>query len=257
MTPTHMPLDRPAFIKPIAHRGLHNAAAGVIENTAGAFEAGLGRGLGVECDLQPAVDGTPFVFHDATFDRLLDATGRVDARTPDAIAALRYRGSSERVLSFAAFLELAAGRGPLLVEIKSAWSQPHLEFLRQIARLAKDYKGPLALMSFDPVVMAAMADLAPDIPRGIVAGVYAGPGWDVDTLGAERAARLTDLLESKAAKPSFYAYDVKALPTPVTRYAREVQGLPLFTWTVRSASDREVARQWADAAIFEGEVMGA
>jgi glycerophosphoryl diester phosphodiesterase len=254
--PPLVPLDRAAFIKPIAHRGLHDKATGVIENTASAFAAGLARGLGVECDLQPAADGTPFVFHDATFDRLLDTTGRVDARTPSEIAALRYRSTPERVLSFAEFLELAAGRGPLLVEIKSEWAPPQADFLRKITALAASYKGPLALMSFDPAVMAVCAALAPHVPRGIVAGVYAGPGWDVETLGVARAERLTHLLDSRAAKPSFYAYDVKALPTPVTRYVRDVQGLPLFTWTVRTADDRAIASKWADAAIFEGEVAG-
>jgi glycerophosphoryl diester phosphodiesterase len=249
-------MDQSAFIKSIAHRGLHSAAMGLIENTAPAFEAGLARGFGVECDLQAASDGTPFVFHDKTFDRLLDTTGRVDARTADAIAALRYRGSSQRVLSFADLLELATGRGPLLVEIKSDWAPPRADFLRAIAGLAKGYKGPLALMSFDPAVMAVMAELAPDIPRGIVSGVYAGAGWDVETLGAARAERLTHLLDSKAAQPSFYAYDIKALPTPITRYVRAVQGLPLFAWTVRTAEDRGAAKQWADAAIFEGEAPG-
>ena len=249
-------LDRATFVKPIAHRGLHDTTTGLIENTAPAFEAGLARGFGVECDLQPAADGTPFVFHDETLDRLMDATGRIDARTPAEIAALRYRGSTERILSFAEFLERAAGRGPLLVEIKSEWMPPRREFLAKIAKLAKSYKGPLALMSFDPGVMAEMATLAPNVPRGIVSGVYAGPGWDVETLGAVRAERLTHLLESRAAAPSFYAYDVKALPTPVTRYVREVQGVALFTWTVRSAADRAAAKQWADAAIFEGDPPG-
>ena len=42
------------------------------------------------------------------------------------------------------------------------------------------------------------------------------------------------------------------LPTPVTRYVREVQGLPIFTWTVRTQEDRKIASQWADAPIFEG-----
>ena len=247
-----MTFDRTAFVRPIAHRGLHGGKTSHLENTAPAFEAGLAKGYGVECDLQPASDGTPMVFHDFTLDRLLDAKGRVDKRTPQDLQALTYRGCSERILTFADLLELAAGRGPLLVEIKSEWKPRPPAFLASIAAQAKLYKGPLALMSFDPTVMAAMAELAPDIPRGIVSGVYAGPGWNVDTLGTERAERLTHLLESRAASPSFYAYDVKALPTPVTRYVREVQGLPLFTWTVRSAADRKTAAAHADAPIFEG-----
>jgi glycerophosphoryl diester phosphodiesterase len=252
MLSSSVPLDRAAFIRPIAHRGFHDAKAGILENTAPAFEKGLARGYGIECDLQPSSDGTPMVFHDETLDRLLDAHGRIDQRTAAQLRTLTYRGQMERILPFAALLELAAGRGPLLVEIKSEWTPPRNDFLRAIAALAKSYKGPLALMSFDPAVMAAMATLAPAIPRGIVSGIYDGPDWGVEVVSQERAERLTHLLESRAANPSFYAYHVKALPTPVTQYARDVAGLPLFTWTVRTDAERRVAAQWADAPIFEG-----
>ena len=60
------------------------------------------------------------------------------------------------------------------------------------------------------------------------------------------------MLESGPAAPDFYAYDVNALPTPVTRFVREVLGLPLFTWTVRTEEQRQIAARWADAPIFEG-----
>lgn len=254
-TPNTVPLDRAAFVRPIAHRGLHDIKAGVLENTAPAFAAGLAAGHGIECDLQPASDGTPMVFHDATLDRLIDARGRIDARTPAELATLAYRARpAERILTFAGLLDLAAGRGPLLVEIKSEWKPLRSDFLRAIATLAASYKGPLALMSFDPGIMAEMARLAPKVPRGIVSGLYKGPDWDIEILGLERAERLTHLLESRIAAPSFYAYQVSALPTPVTRYVREVQGLPLFTWTVRTDADRKAAIAHADAAIFEGEI---
>ncbi len=245
-------LDRAAFLRPIAHRGLHGKITGHLENTAPAFAAAFAKGYGVECDLQPASDGTPMVFHDFTLDRLVDAVGRIDRRSPSELATTTYRGRAETILSFAEFLDLAGGRGPLLVEIKSDWKPPHDGFLQRIARSAKRYKGPLALMSFDPKVMVTMAELAPKVPRGIVSGVYAGDGWNLDKLGTKRGERLTNLLESGAALPSFFAYDVKALPTPITRYVREVQGLPLFTWTVRSATDRKTAMLHADAPIFEG-----
>jgi hypothetical protein len=44
------------------------------------------------------------------------------------------------------------------------------------------------------------------------------------------------------------------MPTPVTRFVREVLGLPVFAWTVRTAAQRRRAAQWADAAIFEGRL---
>ena len=38
--------------RPVAHRGLHDAAAGVIENTASAFAAAIDGGFAIETDLQ-------------------------------------------------------------------------------------------------------------------------------------------------------------------------------------------------------------
>lgn len=248
-----MTLDRSAFLKPIAHRGLHDGKK-LLENTAPAFSAALQKGYGIECDLQPAADGTPFVFHDFTLERLVEAKGAIRSKPPASLKALKYRDREIGMLTFAEFLELAGGRGPLLVEIKSDFGRPVPGFLENVASLARRYKGPLALMSFDPDVMATLALLAPSVSRGIVSGVYEGREWKVDKIGKPRAARLTDLLDSRPAAVAFYAYHVKALPRPVVQYAREVQGLPIFAWTVRSASDRKTAEQYADAPIFEGYV---
>lgn len=243
-------LDR-AFLRPIAHRGLHDAARGVIENTSAAFTAAIDKGYGIECDLRPASDGTPFVFHDAKFGRLIDAPGRVDRTVPATIAGLIYRGSSEHVLPFADLLDLVAGHVPLLVEIKSDWGHPSTPFLKAITALVAAYKGPLALMSFDPGVMAPIKDLAPDIPRGIISGKYSGKGWWPDKIDEARAFRLSHLLESGPVEPAFYSYDVRSLPTPVTRFVREAMRVPVMTWTVRTPSDLATAKQWADGITFE------
>jgi glycerophosphoryl diester phosphodiesterase len=245
-------LDRSVFLRPIAHRGLHDVSHGRIENTAPAFEAALARGYGIECDLRPARDGTPMVFHDVNLDRLTEGCGPLTAFGAAELKTLRYRHADTRMLTFAELLEMTAGRAPLLAEIKSEWASPDPDFLKPIAALAAAYRGPLALMSFDPALMAAVRVLAPHVPRGIVAGLYQGDGWWRDIIGEERAFRLSHLLESGPAVPSFYAYHVEALPTPVTRFAREVVGIALFAWTVRTDEDRRRAAAWADAPIFEG-----
>ncbi len=166
-------LDRAAFIRAIAHRGLHDATHGIVENTAPAFEAAMARGCGIECDLRPASGGWPIVFHDETLDRLVDGAGPVAALTPGDLARLRYRGApATSLMSFADLLDLVGGRVPLLVELKSEWTPPDADFLGLVTSLASGYRGPLALMSFDPAVMAACAALAPKIPRGIVSGLY-------------------------------------------------------------------------------------
>ena len=43
--------------RPIAHRGLHDKAKGVIENTESAFAAAIRHGYPIECDLRIAGDG--------------------------------------------------------------------------------------------------------------------------------------------------------------------------------------------------------
>ena len=248
--------DRDTFLRPIAHRGLHDADSGVIENSVGAFAAAIAAGCGIECDVRPASDGTAMVFHDATLDRVTDASGPLDAHTPAALGRIAYRGSrtSDRVMTLRDLLDQVDGQVPLLVEIKNDFTPAEPRFIDSTLAAIGDYPGPIALMSFDPAVMALVRERAPQVPRGLVAGRYREEGWWSDRLTRARAADLSDLLESGAADPDFIAYHVRDLPTPVTRYIREVQGLPLFTWTVRTPDDRAVAARWADAAIFEGPI---
>jgi glycerophosphoryl diester phosphodiesterase len=55
-----------------------------------------------------------------------------------------------------------------------------------------------------------------------------------------------------AARPRFLAYSVKDLPATLPLMARNLLGLPLLTWTVRTSEDRARAARWADQMIFEG-----
>ena len=244
--------DRASFLRPIAHRGLHDR--GITENSSPAFEAAIGKGFAIECDLRPAKNGLPVVFHDETLERVTGSSGALAQHTTESLSGVHYADGS-KVSTFAELLQQTAGQVPLVVEIKSEWEPPDQAFLAEIARLALAYSGPLALMSFDPGVMLVIRALAPSIPRGIVSGTYKsedGDTWWADKIDTNRAYRLAHLLENGPVHPAFIAYDVKALQTPVTRFVREVLGLPVLTWTVRDANDLAVARTWADAPIFEG-----
>lgn len=245
----------PVFLRPIAHRGLHDAARGVIENTPAAFEAAIAKGYAIECDLEAAFGGLPVVFHDETLDRLTEHTGPVERLSRDDLKHVRFKGSETvGIPTFAEFLELCGPRVPLVVEIKSDWSLPNTAFIGEIARLAAAHEGPIALMSFDPAVMAAIAEREPALPRGIVSGRYRDadgtPWWP--GLSRWRMFRLRHLLDDGGAAPDFYAYEVGALPTLATRLARTLHKRPLLTWTVRTEADRTRAARHADAPIFEG-----
>ena len=60
------------------------------------------------------------------------------------------------------------------------------------------------------------------------------------------------LLTAFTARPQFVAYAVADLPALAPLVARQVFGLPLLTWAVRSPAERRCAERWADQMIFEG-----
>lgn len=244
-----------AFIRPIAHRGLHDAKNGTIENTAAAFSAAITANYAIECDLQAAIDGTAMVFHDDTLDRLIDASGPVGSFAPRDLQAMPYKNAqdpTEKIMTFAAFLELVADRVPVMVEIKNEWRAPHPRFLKAIVDLSLNYSGDIALKSFDPEIMRHIRLAAPTIPCGIVAGKYSGTGWWADQLSAWRRFRLSHLLDAASVKPDFISYNLNDLPALAPLTARWLCKRPLFAWTVRTAADKRAAAKWADAPIFEG-----
>jgi glycerophosphoryl diester phosphodiesterase len=236
--------------RPFAHRGLHDRSRGIVENSASAVSAAMGKGLAVEVDLQCAAGHMPIVFHDATLDRLTNERGPVAARGADALAEIPLRNSSDRILALPALLDLVDGHVPLLLEVKSTWTREG-KFEANIAAMLSSYRGPVAVMSFDPYAIAAFRDAAPNLPRGLVAERFDNE-QDWPQLTAKQRLMMRHLLSAAIARPHFIAYDIEAMPALAPLIARTLFGLPLLTWTVRSDEERERALRYADAMIFEG-----
>jgi glycerophosphoryl diester phosphodiesterase len=236
--------------RPIAHRGLHDRAKGIVENSASAVRAAMGAGLAVEVDLQCAANHLPIVFHDETLDRLTAETGPVNAWDAGDLVKIRLRDSEDCVLSLPALLTLVNGHVPLILEVKSTWTR-YGRFEANIAKMLESYKGPVAVMSFYPYSVAAFREVAPNLPRGLVAERFDDAGhWPQLSLWQRLAMR--NLLSAAIARPNFIAYDIKGLPALAPLAARFLFGLPLLAWTVRSKEERERALRYADAMILEG-----
>jgi glycerophosphoryl diester phosphodiesterase len=234
--------------RPVAHRGLHDASAGVIENTASAVSAAVAAGYGVEVDLQITRDGEAMVHHDATLGRLNDGDGRLDRMDAAELAAIPFRGSSDRMLTLVHLLDLVAGKAALFLELKSRFDRDR-RLPARVADVLRSYAGPVAVMSFDPCQMEALQEVAPGLPRGIAAQRnYRGEG----KLTLSGRDKLGYVLHGLRSRPHFIAYHVTDLPAAAPLTARYLLGLPLLTWTVRSPADRRRAERWADQMIFEG-----
>jgi glycerophosphoryl diester phosphodiesterase len=138
----------------------------------------------------------------------------------------------------------------MLGELKSRFDGDR-RLVSRAAEVLANYAGPVAAMSFDPAVVVALREIAPGLPRGIVAERhYADNEWRAMTSAQRR--NLAFLLHAFRTRPHFVAYQVSDLPSPGPFIARYIFGLPLMTWTVRSEEDRRCARRWADQMIFEG-----
>ena len=236
--------------RPVAHRGLHDAAAGVIENTPTAFAAAVGASYAIECDLQISADGEAMVHHDDALGRLTDGSGRLDQMTSAELKRVAFKATTDRMISVGELCDLVAGRVTLVIELKSGRAGDQRLPLRA-AQVLSTYAGPAAVMSFDAAQILPLRTSAPRLTRGIVAEHRSGQ-LGAEQIFARTLRALADGRDALMAHPQFIAYSVKDLPAALPLAARHLGGLPLLTWTVRNEQDRQRAMRWADQMIFEG-----
>lgn len=236
--------------RPIAHRGLHDAAHGLIENTAGAVQAAIAANYSIEVDLQLSSDGEAMVHHDDVLGRLTEGTGRLDTFTATELRRVAFRGSDEHMMTLGELCDLVGGRIAMLIELKSRFDGDGRLPIR-VAAVLEGYRGPAAPMSFDPRQLAWLRQKSSRLPRGIVAAKYRPhPYWDL--MPAWMRHGMGYLLTALTTRPQFVAYAVADLPAFAPLFARHVFGLPLLTWAVRTEAERRIAARWADQMIFEG-----
>lgn len=236
---------------PIAHRGLHDRARGVVENSRAAAEAAIAAGYGIELDVQMTADGEAVVFHDDAMLRLTGAPGLVRDYAAAALGRIALEGGGETVPTLAEFLALVDGRAPLLIEVKDQDGAlgPDVGPLEaRVAALLAGYGGAAALMSFNPHSVACFATRAPDRPRGLTTCAFDTADW---SLPDYRRAELAALADAERTGAAFVSHDRKDLANPALARLR-AEGLPILTWTVRSPAEEAEARRVADNVTFEG-----
>jgi glycerophosphoryl diester phosphodiesterase len=244
---------RPIFDRPIAHRGLHNRALGVIENSRSAFEAAIARNFHIECDVQLSRDGVPVIFHDDDLERLTGLKGPIGGRSADELAAtpLLDSAAGDRPQRLAEFLTQIAGRALLQIELKK---QPNAEMTDTLARTAAQaiagYDGPVTVESFDPHLLAAVRKHGYKGALGIITYRYDQPEWERGITDGQRTV-LRHLLHWPWTRFSFISCFQQALDLPAVRFFRSL-GVPVTAWTIRTPEERRRVAAGADQIVFEG-----
>jgi glycerophosphoryl diester phosphodiesterase len=252
MEPRAVPLPKAFLRTPIAHRGFHDRVAGRIENSPSAFRAAIEAGYAIECDIQPALDDTPMVFHDYDLRRLTGQPGRIAGQTPEDLSRITLTDGKDTIPTLAAVLDLVAGRVPLLIEIKDQDGAmgPDVGALEHaVAAALKGYDGPVALMSFNPHSVAALAKAAPGRPRGLTTSSFRAEDWPL--IPAATRDRLRDIPDYGAVGASFISHEASDLDRPRVADLK-ARGAAILTWTIRSPEADAAARSIAENVTFEG-----
>jgi len=234
----------------VAHRGLHDAARGVIENMPAAARAAVAGNFAIECDIQLSADGEAMVHHDHELGRLTEGSGPVADKTAAELKALRFKATDEQMMTLGDLCALVAGKVPLVVEVKSHFNGDR-RLVKRMAEVLSSYAGPVAGMSFDPDQVVALRDTMPKLTRGIVAQRSYNDGY-WEKLTQQQRDTMLHLKHGLNTQPHFVAYWVQQLPAPAPWIARNLFGCPLLAWTVRTEEQRATAARHADQMIFEG-----
>lgn len=248
-----VPPTEPMFPRPIAHRGLHDRAAGIIENTASAFEAAIAGNFAIECDVQLSSDGVPVVFHDDDMVRLLGREGAIADTSAGEITSSPLLGSAagDCPQRFTDFLAQIAGRTLLQIELKGQRDATGTQLLaRAVAEALKAYEGPVTIESFDPNLLTAIRQFGFTGPRGIITYSYDRPDWD-GHLSEEQRYRLRHLLHWHETQFDFISCHNISLDLPAVVFWRAL-GKPVTAWTIKSRVEAEAAAPHIDQIVFEG-----
>ncbi|MEO8547675.1 MAG: glycerophosphodiester phosphodiesterase family protein [Sphingomicrobium sp.] len=217
-----------------AHRGLHGV--GVPENSLAAFQAALDREAGIECDVRLSGDGSAVVFHDGNLKRICDVALDVERTASALLTGQRLGGTNEYLPALWRVLELVDGQVPLLLELKTRKGNA-AKLCAEVRADLSPRSGAIGIMSFDPKVLRWFRRNAPHIRRGFVIG--------------EDLSWMKRWLILVITAPQFIAVNRAALGLPWVVRAR--RRMPIYSWTIRTPTEREQASVHADVLIWEAD----
>jgi glycerophosphoryl diester phosphodiesterase len=241
-----MPLDQ---ISGYAHRGLHNPLFSVVENSATAIRMAVDAGVGIEIDVQMSSDRIPMVFHDETLFRLTGEDGRLSFMKAKELEKVSYSVGTDHIIPLEDCLSLVDGKVPLLIEVKSHWTElPEME--QGLIDVLKSYDGSHGLMSFDPSIIERLKNLGSPSPLGLVTAQCPSKDWP----GITEEQRQSGTLQFEKARElviDFIAHEIGDIHNPYLSKLIQDLKIPMMSWTVKSSAMLQSANEMNAIPIFE------
>lgn len=229
-----------------AHRGLHDMAKGIPENSMAAFDAAVDAGYGIELDVHLTKDKQLVVFHDDTFERVCGKTGNVEETDYSEMKSYRLCGTEERIPLFSEVLRAVDGKVPLLIEVKLP--NADTEICRYLVQELEHYKGRYMIQSFNCLVLRWLKKHRGEIPRGQLSS---------NLTESEKTPHyllrfcVKYLLSNWICRPDFISYKWADRKNPGFWLNRVVFRAPTAAWTLHGERAVKEAGRKVDMMIFE------
>ena len=216
--------------RPIAHRGLHNSAKNIFENTKEAFLAAVNANYAIECDVVLSKDHEVVVFHDENLRRLCQLDRNVSDMTMNELRKQRINKTNSNIISLDEMLHIVSAHVPIIIEIKNEFTPYIVERIQEILR---SYKGQIALKSFNLKTVEWLIQFLPFIYKGLV----------IDT-HTNNSEKILDM------NIDFISCDIDFIDSSLVSKIKK-KAIPIIAWTVNSEKKKEKANSIASNIIFE------
>ena len=238
-------IDEPFITKNfIAHKGLHDHISP--ENSLSAFQKAIDKNYIIECDVRLIADGTVVVFSGEQLSRMTGRDGYVKNLTKEQLSEYKLLNSNECIPTLEQVLELVDGKVGILIDLKDNDSRVG-QLEKAVCKLIRQYKGDVAVQSFNPLSLEWFAKYSPNVLRGQIACSFKGEEFKHIPLLRRMVLRRMKL--NKRSKPNFISYDARELPN---RFVKKYSNLPIIGWTVKSQEEYRKCFNFVDNIIFEG-----
>lgn len=232
-----------------AHRGLHDAAQGIPENSMAAFRRAVCHGFGAELDVHLMADGSLAVVHDSDLTRVCGKKALIEDLTAADLKDYPLMGTQEQIPLLQDVLALFEGQTPLVIELKV--ERGNFAALTDAAMAALEgWNGTYCVESFHPAVLLRLREKYPWVLRGQLSENFIR-GSEVGNLATPVRFVLTHLLTTAFTRPDFIAYKWEDRKEPSLRLMRALYGVHEVGWTIRNQETMDMLAQDGVTPIFE------
>ena len=235
-----------------AHRGLHDRAQGIPENSMAAFRRAVEHGFGAELDVHLMADGNLAVVHDSSLKRVCGKDVLIEDLTAEDLKDYPLMETEERIPLFQDVLALFEGKTPLVIELKVERGNANALTDAVMAAL-EGWGGTYCVESFHPAVLLRLKERYPKVLRGQLSQNFLRDS-EVGGLSLPVRFMQTNLLTTAATQPDFIAYKWQDRGNVSLRLMKALYGVHEVNWTVRDRGTMEALDRAGATSIFEGFV---